>query len=181
MNLGQADVQRLGTLIGFKKVVAPFEGTITQRHVDIGALVTAGSTTSTTPLFSISQSSQIRVFVDVPQTVVPYIKVGMEVTATAHEYPGRKFVGKVDRTAESLDPMSKSLRVQVLVPNEDHTLLPGMYLQVGFQQNRKSPPMRVPAGALCFRSGGPQVGVVTDDHRIEFHDVTISRGHGGLR
>lgn len=176
--LGQADVQRLTTLIGFKKVVAPFEGTITQRHVDVGALVTAGSTTNTSPLFSISQSSRIRVFVDVPQSVVPYIKVGMEVAATAHEYPGRKFIGKVDRTAESMDMNSKSLRVQVLVPNEDHTLLPGMYLQVAFQKTRKKPPLRVPAGALCFRTGGPQVGVVTADHRIEFHDVTIVRDMG---
>jgi RND family efflux transporter MFP subunit len=176
--LGQADVQRLTTLIGFKKVLAPFEGTITQRHVDVGALVTAGSTTNTSPLFSISQSSQIRVFVDVPQSVVPYIKVGMEVAATAREYPGRKFIGKVDRTAESMDAMSKSLRVQVLVPNDDHTLLPGMFVQVSFQKTRKTPPLRVPAGALCFRTGGPQVAVVTADHRVEFHDVTIARDMG---
>jgi RND family efflux transporter MFP subunit len=176
--LGQADVQRLTTLIGFKKVVAPFEGTITQRHVDVGALVTAGSTTNTSPLFSISQSSQIRVFVDVPQSVVPYIKVGMKVAATAREYPGRSFIGKVDRTAESMDAMSKSLRVQVLVPNEDHTLLPGMYLQVSLQKVRPSPPLRVPAGALSFRTGGPQVAVVTPDHHVEFHDVTIVRDMG---
>lgn len=176
--LGLADVQRLTTLIGFKKVAAPFEGTITQRHVDVGALVTAGSTTNTSPLFSISQSGQIRVFVDVPQTVVPYIKVGMEVAATAREYPARKFIGKVDRTAESMDSNSKSLRVQVLVPNADHTLLPGMYLQVSFQKTRQSPPLRVPAGALCFRTGGPQVAVVTADHHVEFHDVTIVRDMG---
>jgi RND family efflux transporter MFP subunit len=176
--LGQADVQRLTTLIGFKKVTAPFEGTITQRHVDVGALVTAGSTTNTSPLFSISQSKQIRVFVDVPQSVVPFVKVGMEVVATAREYPGRKFIGKVDRTAESMDAMSKSLRVQVLVPNEDHTLLPGMYVQVAFQKTRKLPPLRVPAGALCFRTRGPQVAVVTADHHVSFHDVTITRDMG---
>lgn len=176
--LGQADVQRLTTLIGFKKVVAPYEGTIIQRHVDVGALVTAGSTTNTTPLFSISQSSQIRVFVDVPQAVVPFIKVGMEVTATAREYPGRKFIGKVDRTAEAMDSMSKALRVQVLVSYEDHTLLPGMYMTVSFQKTRRSPPIRVPAGALCFRTGGPQVAVVTADHRVEFRDVKIARDMG---
>ena len=178
VSLGQADVQRLTTLIGFKKVIAPFAGTITQRHVDVGALVTAGSTTNTSPLFSISQSSQIRVFVDVPQSVVPYIKVGMEVVATAREYPGRTFAGKVDRTAESIDAMSKSLRVQVLVPNADHTLLPGMYVQVSLQKTRANPPLRVPAGAICFRTGGPQVAVVTANHHVELHDVTIVRDLG---
>ena len=74
--------------------------------------------------------------------------------------------------------MSKSLRVQVLVPNGDHTLLPGMYVQVSFRKTRKTPPLRVPAAALCFRTSGPQVAVVTADHHVAFHDVTIARDMG---
>lgn len=176
--LGDADVQRLMTLSNFKKVVAPFDGTITQRHVDIGALVTAGSTTNTSPLFSISQADQVRVYVDVPQVAVPYMRVGMPVTATAREYPGRKFEGKLDRTASSIDLNSKTLRVEVLVPNRDLTLLPGMYVQVSFSNTRSRPPLRVPAGAVCFRSVGPQVAIVATDHRVTFRDIKISRDLG---
>jgi RND family efflux transporter MFP subunit len=179
VSLGEAEVQRLTTLSSFKKVLAPFEGTITQRHVDIGALVTAGSTTNTSPLFSIAQANQVRVFVDVPQAVVPYMKVGMPVTATAREFPGRTFEGKLDRTASSLDRTSKTLRVEVLVPNKDLTLLPGMYVQVAFANTRERPPVRVPAGAICFRVNGPQVAVVAgDDHHITFRDIKIARDLG---
>jgi RND family efflux transporter MFP subunit len=176
--LGAADVKRLTTLTHFKNVIAPFDGTITQRHVDIGALVTAGSTTNTSPLFSISQADQIRVFVNVPQPAIPSMKVGMPVTATAREFPGRKFEGKLDRTASSVDPASKTLRVEVLVPNKSLELLPGMYLQVSFANTRSNPPVRVPAGAVCFRAGGPQVAVVAADHRVSFKDITISRDLG---
>jgi RND family efflux transporter MFP subunit len=96
---GQAEVQRLNTLEKFKTVVAPYDGTITQRHVDVGALVTAGSTNNTSSLFTISQSGQIRVIVDVPQPAVADIKVGMPVSVRVAEYPGRTFTGKVDRRA----------------------------------------------------------------------------------
>ncbi|MFI5377714.1 MAG: efflux RND transporter periplasmic adaptor subunit [Tepidisphaerales bacterium] len=176
--LGEADEQRLTTLMGFKKVVAPFAGVITQRHVDVGDLVTAGSTSNTTSLFTIAQAGQIRVFVDVPQPAIPYIKVGMDVETSAREYPGRKFLGKVDRTAESVDPASRTLKVQVLVPNPDGTLLPGMYVYVSFQKTRSRPPLRVPAAALRFRTAGPQVAAVMPDNTIEFRDVRITRDLG---
>jgi RND family efflux transporter MFP subunit len=178
VTLAQADVKRLTTLTGFKKVAAPFDGVITQRHIDIGALVTAGSTTSTTPLYSVSQADQIRVYVDVPQVAVTSIKIDMPVTATSREYPGRTFTGKVDRTASSIDMTSKTLRVEVLVPNKDLALLPGMYLQVNFESNRQHPPLQVPAGAICFRPGGAQVAVVTADDRVEMRDIKISRDLG---
>ena len=179
--LAQADVKRLTTLTGFKEVKAPFDGVITQRHIDIGALVTAGSTTSTTPLYSISQADQIRVFVDVPQVAVPSITIGMAVTATAREYPGRTFIGKVDRTASSIDATSKTLRVEVLVPNTNAPLLlPGMYVMVNFESNRKNPPLQVQAGAICWRPGGAQVAVVTPEDRVEMKDITISRDLGEL-
>jgi RND family efflux transporter MFP subunit len=176
--LGEADVGRLNTLESFKNVRAPFDGVITERHIDIGALVTAGSTSSTTPLYSISQQDTIRIFVDVPQAAAPLIKVGMPAIATTREYPGRVFAGTVDRTRSAIDPQSKMLRVEVLVSNKDLALLPGMYIQVQFENTRAHPPLRVPAGALCFRSRVEQLAVVGNDDRVEMHNVQITRELG---
>ncbi|HZK80631.1 MAG TPA: efflux RND transporter periplasmic adaptor subunit, partial [Humisphaera sp.] len=178
VNLAKAQVQRLETLEKFKQVVAPFDGVITQRFLDIGSLVTAGSTTNTTPLYTISQSNQIRVFVDVPQPAVPDIRVGMHAKATARELPGQEFVGIVDRTAASIDPKSRTLKVEVLVPNAKLDLLPGMYVQVTFATSRSNPPLRIPAAALIFGSEGPEVAVVADDKRITFRPIKIARDMG---
>lgn len=178
VKLGEADLQRLKTLSSFKEVRAPFAGVITQRHVDIGSLVTAGSTSSTTPLFSIAKSDPIRVWVDVPQVAIPLMNVGMTVNATCREYPGEKFTGKLDRTADSIDQTSKTLRVEVLVPNKDMKLKTGMYVMVDFESTRQHPPMQVPAGALCFRPNGPQIAVVTPDGKVEMRDVRITRDTG---
>jgi RND family efflux transporter MFP subunit len=178
VKLGEADVQRLTTLSKFKSVVAPYAGTITQRHVDVGALVTAGSTTNTSSLFTIAQFDQIRIFVDVPQPAVADVKIGMPVTARVAEYPDHVFAGKVDRTADAIDPASKMLRVQVLVPNPDRLLLPGMYAEVTFKSVRAKPPLRIPAAALCLRPTGPKVAVVGDDGQVAFRDIKIGRDTG---
>ena len=178
VNLGKAQVQRLETLEKFKQVVAPFDGVITQRFLDIGSLVTAGSTTNTTPLYTISQSNQIRVFVDVPQPAVPDIHVGMHAKAMVRELPGQEFSGTVDRTAASIDPKSRTLKVEVLVPNPKLDLLPGMYVQVIFATNRSNPPLRVPAAALIFGSDGPEVAVVANDKRVTFRPIKIARDMG---
>jgi RND family efflux transporter MFP subunit len=178
VNLAQAQVQRLQTLEKFKQVVAPFDGVITQRLLDIGSLVTAGSTTNTTPLYMISQSNRMRVFVDVPQPAVPDIRVGMRAKVKARELPGEIFEGGVDRTASSIDPKSRTLKVEVLVENAKLVLLPGMYVQVTFETNRINPPLRIPAAALAFGANGPQVAVVADDGRLTFRPITIARDMG---
>jgi RND family efflux transporter MFP subunit len=178
VNLGEAQVQRLETLEKFKQVVAPFDGVITQRFLDIGSLVTAGSTTNTTPLYTISQSTRMRVFVDVPQPVIQDIQVGMHATVVARELPGQIFTGVVDRTAAAIDPKSRTLKVEVLVPNPKLTLLPGMYVQTTFETSRKNAPLRIPAAALTFGPDGPQVAVVGEDHRLTFRPVTIGRDMG---
>ena len=172
------EMNRLKTLQNFKQVTAPFDGVITERTVDPGALVTAGSTTSTTPLFNIAKSDQVRVFVDVPQPAVPDVTVGMDATIEAREYPGRQFHGRVDRTSLAIDPVSKTLNVEVLTPNPDFKLLPGMYVTATFQANRASPPLRVPASALAFGPSGAQVVVVSADERVSFRNVKISRDLG---
>ena len=175
--LDDADVQRLTELTRFKEVRAPFDGTITERRIDIGDLVTAGSTANTTSLFTIAQSDKVRVFVDVPQPVSPDIKVGMPAVATAREYPGRAFTGTVARTSRAIDA-ARTLKVEVDIDNQDLSLLPGMYVEVTFQTSQSHPSLRIPASALNFRSGGPQVAVVEPNGTVRFHDVTIARDTG---
>ena len=190
VKLGEAQVAQLQTLEAFKEVRAPFNGVITQRHVDIGDLVTAGSTTNTSPMFNLSQADLIRVFVDVPQTALPNIHVNMEAYAKARELGDLKFRGTVDRWASSLDLHSRTMRVEVLVPNgirqcpadfffhPPSLLHPGMYLQVTFQTNRTDPPLRIPPAALAFGPHGAQVAVVGTDRRVHFRPIVIDRDMG---
>lgn len=178
VNVDQADVARLQDLETFKKVKAPYEGVITGRRIDIGDLVTAGSTASTTPLYEIAQADTIRVFVNVPQWASGEITVGVQATATSEQYPGRSFIGAISRTANAIDPASKTLKVEVDIPNKDLALMPGMYVEVSFQVKDLKPPLRIPAGALNFRTGGPQVAVVDSNKTIHFKPVTIARDLG---
>jgi RND family efflux transporter MFP subunit len=177
VNLAQAEVDNLQALTAFKKVCAPYAGVITSRRIDIGDLVTAGSTASTTSLFTLAQSDPIRILVDVPQSVSDQTTVGMPATVTVGQLPDRKFEGKVTRTANSIDPVSRTLRVEVDVPNPDLLLVPGMYVDVRFVLATR-PLLQVPSSALLFRSEGAQVAVVDPDSTVHFHDVTIARDEG---
>jgi RND family efflux transporter MFP subunit len=179
VNLDHAAVDSLEALMKFKQVTAPFDGVITARRIDIGDLVTAGSTSSTTSLYTLAQSDQIRVFVDVPQDASVSLKVGMPTQTTATEYPGRVFDGKVARTANAIDPTSRTLRVEVDIPNADLALLPGMYVRVQFQLPQKGL-IEIPASALLFRSGGPQVAVVDLDGKVQFRNISIVHDMGDV-
>ena len=178
VKLDQAEVNRLEALTTFKKVTAPYKGIITDRHIDVGDLVTAGSTSNTTPLYSIAQADRIRVYVNVPQSASGECHVGMPVTATAQQMPGRVFTGKVARTSNALDPAAKTLKVEVDFDNADLVLLPGIYMEVSFQTRESSPAIQIPASALSFRTGGPEVAIVDGSGRVQFHPVTISRDMG---
>ena len=177
VNLDKSNVDRLTYMAQFKQVSAPYDGVITERRIDIGDLVTAGSTSSTTPLFGISQYDQIRVFASVPQNASSDIGVGATAKITAAELPSQVFEGKVTRTSESIDPQSRTLRVEVDLPNPDAKLLPGMYLKAEFNLKSKSY-IQIPASALLFRTGGPQVAVVQPDSTVKFRDVRIGRDNG---
>lgn len=177
-DLDKSDVDRLEAFSAFKKVRAPYEGTITERQIDIGDLVTAGSTANTTSLFKLSQTETIRVFVDVPQAVASEVRDGMQAAATAREFPGRTFTGTVARNSHAIDVAAKTLKVEVDIPNPDGALLPGMYVQVRFRTVQSHPLLRVPAAAMNFRTGGPQVAVVSSDAIVKFRDVTIGRDLG---
>jgi RND family efflux transporter MFP subunit len=175
----QAEVDRLNALEEYKKVASPFDGIITVRHVDIGNLVTAGSTSNTSSLYNIAQADVIRVFTDVPQDVSGQITVGMATRTTSNSFPGRVFEGEVARTARAIDPQTRTLRVEVDIANPDLTLMPGMYVQVSFEMKRSSL-LQIPASAMLFRSAGPQVAVVDDDGTVKFRDVTIAQDNGDV-
>jgi RND family efflux transporter MFP subunit len=176
--LQQADVDRLTALTQFKEVKAPFDGTIVERKIDIGNLVTAGSTANTSPLYQISKDDPMRIFVHAPQSAAALL-MESNVTAviTCNDLPGKRFEGKVARTAKAVNPQSRTLRVEIDIPNADHVLVPGMYVQVTFSI-KSNEQIEVPAAALLFRSGGPQVAVISDDGTVAFKDVTIASDNG---
>jgi RND family efflux transporter MFP subunit len=177
--LDQANVDRLTFLTSFKQVTAPYDGVITERRVDIGDLVTAGSTSNTTPLYGIAQSEKIRVFVNVPQSASGDIKDGATAQVTASEQSNRTFEGKVARNSRSIDRRARTLRVEVDLPNDDFALLPGMYVQVAFHLKPTSF-VHVPASALLFRASGPQVALIDNNETVKFRDVTIARDNGNF-
>jgi RND family efflux transporter MFP subunit len=175
--LDEADVGRYAAFEEFKNVTAPYDGVITGRKVDVGDLVTAGSSANTTPLYNIAQSNVIRAFVDVPQKAAAEMAVGLEAVATSDQYPGRIFSGKVARSAMSIDPQTRTQRTEVDIPNPDLTLVPGMYVQITFQLNQRGL-QQVPAAAILFRPGGLQVAVVNSDNKIELQSVTVAKDNG---
>jgi RND family efflux transporter MFP subunit len=177
VNLDQADVNSLTELSNFKEVRAPFDGVITARRIDLGDLVTAGSTASTTSLYTIAQYDKVRVFVDVPQNESTTMAADTPATVVANEYPDRAFQGKVERTSSALDPASRTMHVEVDVPNTDLALLPGLYVQVNFAIKPK-PLLEIPASALMFRASGPQVAVVDKTGKVSLRDVTIGSDQG---
>ena len=176
VGLDQAVVDRYTVLTRFKQVVAPYDGTITERHIDIGNLVTDGGA-KTTPLYRMVKDDPIRVFVNVPQSAASDIKVGASAKIKADNIPDHDFNGKITRTANSINPKTRTLRVEADIPNPDHALVPGMYVNVDFQVPSEGS-VQVPAASLVFRSDGPHVGVVDNDNRITFRKVTIVRDNG---
>ncbi len=175
VGLDQANVDRYTILAQFKQVTAPYDGIITERRIDIGNLVTAGSTSNTTPLYQISQDNPLRIFIDVPQGVAGDIKVGSPAQIKGPQ--DQIFNGQVTRTANSINPQTRTLRVEVDIPNADHTLVPGMYVNVDFQISTNGL-MQVPAAALIFRLSGPQVALIDKNNRIAFRKVMIVRDNG---
>ena len=176
--VNQADVDHYAALAEFKRVVAPFDGTIVERRIDIGNLVTAGSTSATTSLYRMSQDKPIRVFVDVPQRAsAELMKPGLPVRIRASNLPGRVFEGRIARSSRAINPQARTLKVEVDLPNEDQALVPGMYVDVAFEM-AAGPLLEVPAAALMFRTSGPQVAVVDAEGRIHFRPVSIARDQG---
>jgi RND family efflux transporter MFP subunit len=175
---GEADVRRLQALQSFENVVAPFAGTITARNVDKGALVTSGSGSTVTSLFSIADTGGLRIFVDVPQNAAPGVTENQDADVFVRELPRRTFKAKVVRSAKALDPSTRTLRTELYLPNQDGALLPGMYVQVKFSVIQENPGVLIPARTLVLRKEGPRVVVVTPENRIELRPVKLGRDFG---
>ncbi len=179
-NLASADanVRRLEQLEGFKNVYAPFSGVITRRNVDPGALINAGAQAAGRELFDLARVDPLRVYASVPQTYAPYIRVGEETSVTLQEFPGQKFPAKVARTAEAIDPTTRTLLTEVDVPNKNGKLLPGSLGEVHFAVGNGVNKVTVPVNAMLFRSEGPEVAVVGSDNKIQLRHINIGRDYG---
>jgi len=177
--LDQAQVDRFSAFEGFKRVTAPFDGTIIERRIDLGNLVTAGSTTDTTILYRMTLDDPLRVFVDAPQsTVAELIRVGTPSVVAADYRPNQSFEGKIARTAEAINEAARTLRVEVDISNPNHTLIPGTYVNVTFKLTSGGL-IQVPAAALMFRTKGPEVAVI-ENGRVNIRNVTIGRDNGNV-
>jgi RND family efflux transporter MFP subunit len=174
----EANVRRLEELESFKHIYAPFSGVITRRNVDIGTLINAGNGGSSQQLFSLAQTDPIRVYLSVPETSAPSIRPGLGAYLELTQYPGRPFQGKVVRTAEAIDPATRTLLTEVDVPNRDGSLLPGGYAQVHLQVKVTTARLAVPVNALLFRSEGLRAIVVDSNHKIHLRPLTIGRDYG---
>lgn len=179
-NLAAADanVRRLEQLESFKNVYAPFSGVLTRRNVDPGALINSGAGVAGKELFDIARVDPLRVYVSVPQAYASNIKAGMKATVTLQEFPGEKFLGTVARTADSIDPATRTLNTEVDVPNKDSKLLPGSFGQVHFATGTTVPRITVPVNAMLFRAEGPQVAVVDKNDKVHLRPITIGRDFG---
>jgi len=173
-----SNVRRLEELQGFEKIYAPFDGVITARNTDIGALINSGaSTTPTQELFHLAAINTLRVFVNVPQLYSQAVRPGATASLTLDEFPGKSFSGTIARNSNSIDPASRTLLVEVDVDNRNGTLLPGAYVRVHLKLPQSVNSVTIPANTLLFRSEGLRVGVVRNG-RAELVPLTIGRDYG---
>ena len=177
-NLAAADanVERLRQLEGFKRVVAPFAGVITRRSVDVGDLIEAGGGAGRV-LFTLTQTDPLRVYIYVPQAYSQLVKPGQEVSITQAELRGRVFRGTVARTAGSIDAATRTMQVEIQLPNRDGLLLPGAYVQAALPL-AASKALVIPANTLMIRGAGTLVAVVGADGRIKLKPIKVGRHYG---
>jgi RND family efflux transporter MFP subunit len=174
VSAAEANLARLQRMGSYRTVRAPFDGVITQRNVDIGALVSTGSTL----LYRIAQTETLRTYVNVPQSGASSIRPGQTALLTVANLPGRTFTGTIARTSNSLDPTSRTMLVEVRVPNKEGALLPGMYAQVNLSNKRADPPLAIPSEALVVHSDGTLAAVLRPDHTVHLQKITIGRDYG---
>lgn len=176
IQVNEAAVNRYTDLQSFEKITAPFAGVITARNVEVGDLVAADSTSRV--LFRLMRTDTLRVFVNVPQAFATSIMIGQDADVYRREEPQKHYSGKVTRTANALDPNTRTLLTQVDVPNPKDALRPGMYLQVKFAFDREVSPLMIPSAALATRTKGQKVAVLDDQHRVHYRDVELGRDYG---
>jgi RND family efflux transporter MFP subunit len=170
----EANLARLNDLKNYLTVRAPFAGVITVRNIDVGALVNEGSTL----LYRIAQTGRLRTYLNVPQTDAGNVRAGQHATLSVADLSGRKFSGLVTRTANALDPASRTLLVEVQIDNADGALMPGMYSQVDLSVPRHDPPLLIPGDTLVVRTDGPQVAVVGSGDVVHYQRIRLGRDFG---
>ena len=175
-NLAAADanVERLRQLEGFKRIVAPFDGVITRRNVDVGDLIDAGGNR---PLFLLAQTESLKVYVNVPQSYAQLVKPGQQVIVTQAELRGEAFKGQIVRTAAAIDAQTRTMQVEIVLPNREGTLLPGAFVQVAVPLPR-SDALTVPGNAVMFRAEGPRVAAIGQGERVALRPVKLGRNFG---
>ena len=186
----RANVQRFVEMSSFQRVVAPFSGTVIQRNVDEGALITAGSPVNNTAvapttvtgaangLFEIAQVDTLRVFVNVPQAYAANVKVGLPVQVTVRGQQAEAVKATVSRTASALDPGSRTLLTQIDIPNASHRMLPGMFVYVDFEIGLSGTRWRIPVTALLFDAQGTRVVLVGQGNKLHYQPVVVGRDLG---
>ncbi|HEX2941745.1 MAG TPA: efflux RND transporter periplasmic adaptor subunit [Rhodopila sp.] len=177
VNAAEANVSRLEALESFKRIVAPFDGVVTARRTDVGALINAGSG-SGPELFAVADVHEMRVYVRVPQRQSGGIHPGMEATLTLPQYPGRTFPATVDTTSGAIDPLSNTLLVELIAKNPDGLLTPGTFAQVSFKLPADPNVVRIPTSALLFRKGGLKVATLGPDGKVTIKPITAGRDLG---
>jgi RND family efflux transporter MFP subunit len=174
----EANVRRLEELESFKHIYAPFSGVITRRDIDIGNLINAGNGGSGQELFNLAQTDPIRAYVRVPEIYAPTIHGGLGASLELSQYPGRRFEGKVVRTADAIDLASRTLNTEVDVPNKTGELLPGGYAQVHLEVKVTGEHLQVPVNALLFRAEGLRAVIIDENHKTHLQALTIGRDYG---
>jgi RND family efflux transporter MFP subunit len=173
-----ATVSRLEQMQGFEKIIAPFDGVITLRKTDFGDLVNAGNAGVGRELFRISQNNIVRVFVTVPEEFSKQVRPGTKASMDLTELPNRHFAAAVTRTTDAIDANSRTLTVELDVPNPSGELLPGAYANVHFQLPLNVVPLVLPSSTILFQADGPQVGVVNGQNQVELRKVTLGHDFG---
>ncbi|MDR2187556.1 MAG: efflux RND transporter periplasmic adaptor subunit [Azonexus sp.] len=175
----QANVDRLVATKGFAHLVAPFDGTVTARNTDVGALVNEGGNANSPALFEVSDTRKLRLFVNIPQNYVGGIKPGATTaTITVPEHPGQVFTATVESSAQAVDAASNAMLAQLIVDNRDSQLLPGGYANVNLQLPNAVTTFSIPSSALIFNKSGLQVATVVEGNKVHLNQVTIARDMG---
>lgn len=172
----EANVERLRQTESFKRIVAPFDGVITRRNVDVGDLIDAGGGNGRA-LFVLTQTDPLRVYVNVPQSYAHLVKQGQKVNVNLAEMSERKFTGEITRTASAIDIATRTMQVEVMLPNRDGALLPGAYVQVSLPVGAGDR-LQIPAGTLVIRGTGIQVATVDEQGKVALKPVRLGRNFG---
>ena len=173
----EANVERLTQLVGFERVVAPYDGVVTARETDIGNLINAGSG-SGPELFRVADTSKLRIYVQVPQSYAALVKPGVTATLQFPEYPGRTFPANFTRSADAINPGARTLLVELETDNAGGELFPGGYTEVHFKVPVAQRGVNIPANALLFRAEGTRVASLASSGLVTLHTVTLGRDFG---